>query len=162
NPNDLCLFVEETCGYLLPWGLNSILTYLSMVAAELGQVAPEVCAYFAGMVKYGVAHPVAVCLVPFVDHDRELAMAAAALCPYGFEQPELVILWLLHATADNLIDLGAEAALAERIIERRHWQRQFVKPRAQRRAEQITLPVSRGVVEHARPGEKLLVIPEED
>src|SRR5262249_48912475 len=84
NPNDLCLFVEDTCGYLLPWGLNSILTYLSMVAAELGQVAPEVCAYFAGMVKYGVAHPVAVCLVPFVDHDRELAMAAAALCPYGF------------------------------------------------------------------------------
>jgi hypothetical protein len=91
SPSELSVLIEDTCGYRLPWGLNSIFNYLSDIATEEGVPLPPVCSYFSGMVKYGLDDPVAVCLVPYLDQDRQLALYAAAACPPDLEHPDRAI-----------------------------------------------------------------------
>ena len=119
SPNTLCLLIEDLCGYLMPWGLNSILMHLTAVAAESAQEIPPVCSFFAGMTKYGVSDPVAVCIIPYLDHDRAFAIGAAAVCPQEFKKPDDVIRWILAVTEVWLIDHGLQPAMAMAVIQKR-------------------------------------------
>src|SRR5207237_643277 len=87
SPSRLSVLIEELCDYRLPWGLNSLLNHLKAVADEEGVPLPTACEYFSGMVKYGLDNPVAVCLVPYLDQDRQLALRAAAVCPHDADHP---------------------------------------------------------------------------
>jgi hypothetical protein len=158
SPSHLCRFVEDTCGYVLPWGLNSILTYLSMVAVELGESVPPVCSYFAGMVKNGVSDPVAVCVIPYLDQDRLLAMRVASLCPYSFEQADQIVRWFLHVTVEELLALGAKPAVAEAVIQQRNLHKQQPRMSTRRPTDHIDLAVTQSVYEQVDLGEKLLII----
>lgn len=134
---------------------------MSQVAAELGQTVPPVCSYFAGMTKYGVDDPVAVCIVPYLDQDRRLAMEAAAVCPHSFEHPENVIRWILSVSEEQRIELGKAPTIAQAIIQRRNWQRHPDRSRTKRPNDQITLPAHGKLFQEVSRGDKLLVVPRE-
>ena len=119
--NKIGHLVEDVCGYRLPWGINGIFTYLSDVASEREEEIPRICSYFAGMVKYGVADPVAVCIAPYLDQDRKAAIAAASVCPFHADKPREIVRWVLDVSCQDLTDLGLAPEMAEQVIERRGW-----------------------------------------
>lgn len=159
DPGRLGALIEELCGYRLPWGLNGISSYLSDVSEGSVHGIPRVCAYFAGMVKYGVDDPVAVCIVPYVDQDRRLALAAASVCPFSCEQPRDVIEWILEVTAEELIDLGLSRATAGAVIERRGWRSGSSGPQRERRSMRLTLRVCEGAYRLLSSGQELTIDP---
>jgi superfamily II DNA/RNA helicase len=139
SPNTLCLFIEELCGYLMPWGLNSILMHVTAVATELGREIPPVCSYFAGMSKYGVSEPTAVCIMPYLDQDRVLATSAAAFCPHEFHHPDDVIRWIVNVTEKWLIEGGMAPDVAKAVIRKRDSQRHPHARRESRRTLDLRL-----------------------
>jgi hypothetical protein len=159
SPNTLCLLIENLCGYLMPWGLNSILMHLTAVAAELRREIPSVCSYFAGMTKYGVAEPAAVCITPYLDHDRALAIRAAAVCPFGFEKPDDVVRWILNVTEAWLIDHGLEPDIARGIIQKRDLHRHPRSRSEGRRTYPLEIQAGQEAASKVALGDKILVIP---
>jgi len=116
DPTELCQFLEDICGYRLPWGVNSILSYLTMFAEEREESLPPICSYFSGMYKYGVNNAIAVCLLPYLDRTRDLALIVANICPHSSEHPEKVVRWFKNLTEKDLNDSGIEDAIAKRIV----------------------------------------------
>jgi hypothetical protein len=162
SPNTLCLLIEDLCGYLMPWGLNSILMHLTAVAAESGREIPPVCSYFAGMTKYGVSDPVAVCITPYLDHDRALAIGAAAVCPHNFKKPDDVIRWILNVTEAWLIDHGLESDVAKAIIQKRDAQRHPRSRKEGKRTYPLELQAAQEEASKVALGDKVLIIPREN
>ncbi len=116
DPTKLSLFLEDICGYRLPWGVNSILSYLTMFADERKESLPLICSYFSGMFKYGVNNPIAVCILPYLDRTRDLALIAANICPHSIVHPEEIVKWFKNLTEKDLTDNGIEDAIAKRIV----------------------------------------------
>jgi len=157
SPSDLAVFLEQLCGYLLPWGMNSLLTYLMLLAVETETTIPEVCGFFSGMVKYGVSDPIAVCFVPYLDFDRGLALAAASVCPHALDRPDRAIKWLLDASEDDLRSAGLDETTADGIIRRRDSRRAEGTQSWRRRQDRRRLPVERAIFDDVDIGETVLV-----
>jgi len=162
SPNTLCLLIEELCGYLMPWGLNSILMHLMAVAADSGREIPPVCSFFAGMTKYGVSDPVAVCIIPYLDQDRVLATASAAFCPHDFQHPDDVVRWIMQVTERWLIDRRMAPEVAAAVIRKRDSQRHLRSSREIRRTFDFRLPGDQEALSKIAVRDKVLVIPGED
>jgi len=145
----------------MPWGLNSILMHLAAVAAESGRNIPRVCSYFAGMTKYGVSDPAAVCITPYLDHDRGLAIRAAAVCPHGFEKPDDVVRWILNVTEVWLTDHGLEPDLARAIVQKRDLHRHPRSRSEGRRTYSLQIQTRQEATSQVALGDKVLVIPPE-
>jgi len=116
DPTKLCLFLEDICGYRLPWGVNSILNYLTIFAEEREETLPFICSYFSGMFKYGVNNATAICILPYLDRTRDLALIAANICPHSIEHPEEIVRWFKNLTEKDLTNSGIEDAIAKRIV----------------------------------------------
>jgi len=161
DSTELCLFLEDICGYRLPWGVNSIFSYLTMFAEERGESLPLICSYFPGMFKYGVNNPIAVCILPYLDRIRGLALIAASVCPHGIEYPEKVVRWFKNVTEKDLTDKGIENAIAKRIVSVRDSFLSFgIEKISKGRSETIKV-ISRyeEVIRELSVGDRVLVIP---
>jgi hypothetical protein len=154
DAGQICLFVEDICGMRLPWGINSILSYLQQIEEERGDVLPPVCALLAAMVKYGVLSPVAACLVPFVDHNRSLAMLVASVCPYDCDRPDRIIAWFKALTPDDLVNAGLNDEQAARVVNARDGT-DNTRLALRSRTGSVTVPVTDGPV--LATGERLLI-----
>jgi len=114
DPSKLRLFIEKSCGYILPWGINSILNYLQTYK---NRKLPLICSYFSGMIKYGVDDPVTVSLMPYLNNDRELALIATDYCPYDIENLQDVAIWIKNLDLEDLVQNGLEKSIAKKIID---------------------------------------------
>ena len=161
SPAELCLFLEDICGYRLPWGINSIMSYLTMFTEERGESVPSICSYFPGMFKYGVNDPVAVCIVPYLDQARDLALAAAKVCPYDIDQPEIIVAWFMNLSLEDLLNLGLERSTAERTITVRDaFQRLGLYTGGQGRRDRIRISTRDvDIVQELNIGDRVLVLP---
>jgi len=157
----LSLFLEDICGYRLPWGINSILSYLTMLAEERGESLPLICSYFSGMFKYGVNNPIAVCILPYLDRIRVLALIAASICPYDAEYPESIVTWFKNLTEKDLSDQGIEGATAKRIVSVRDSFLAFgLEKRSQGRSITIkVISAHRETIKELNIGDRVLVVP---
>ena len=162
SPSVLSVLVEDLCGYRLPWGLNSILNYLSYSLEEGAAPLPAVCSYFSGMVKYGLDDPVAVCLVPYLDEDRRLALQAASVCPHDCEHPDQVIRWFLRASARSLENAGLTPDTAIQIIAKRDRQTgKSHRRQVNRPGQRLPLQTNPGATPRVQQGQRILVIPDD-
>lgn len=114
DPSKLRLFIEKSCSYILPWGINSILNYLQTYKK---QRLPLICSYFSGMIKYGVNDPVTISLMSYLDNDRELALIATDYCPFDIEQLQDIVIWIKNLDLDELLEKGLEQSIAKKIID---------------------------------------------
>jgi len=114
DPSKLRLFIEKSCGYILPWGINSILNYLQTYK---NQRLPLICSYYSGMIKYGVNDPITVSLMPYMDNNRELAIIATKYCPYDIEDIQDIVVWIKNLDLEELIGKGLEKSIAKKIID---------------------------------------------
>ena len=119
DASEIALFIENVCGYRVPWGANSVLAYLTEYMTELGESPPAVCGYFSAMFKYGLISPTATCIAPHVDQRRDLATAAATVCPHHYAAPDRVIAWFMTVTDEKLVAGGLDPATATAVIEAR-------------------------------------------
>jgi hypothetical protein len=157
SPSELAVFLEHVCGYLVPWGMNSMVTYLTLVAVEAETTIPEVCGFFSGMVKSGVSDPIAVCFVPYLDFDRGLAPAAASVCPHALDRPDRAIKWLLEVSEDDLRSAGLNKTAAKGIVQRRDSRRDGGAQSWRRHQDRRRLPVKRALFDYVEVGESVLV-----
>jgi hypothetical protein len=130
--------------------------------AELGPypLLPRVCSYFSGMVKYGLDDPVAVCLVTYLDQDRQLALHAAAACPHDLEHPDRAIRWLLRVSHQELEAAGLSQEVAASILRKRDQYRREDGRRVRARpTDQLSLPVSDANLVRLQVGQKVIVVP---
>ena len=163
SPSELSALIENLCGYLLPWGLNSILNYLSSSSDAGESPLPTVCSYFSGMVKYGLDSPVAVCLVPYLDQDQQLALQAASVCPHDCEHPDQVIRWFLRASTRVFENGGLTPDVAMKIVTKRDQQGRGHNQRAAARTgEQLTLRARSGAAQLVQQGQKVLMVPADE
>ena len=140
DPSEIALLIENVCGYRVPWGANSVLAYLTDYMREAGEDPSAVCGYFSAMFKYGLVSPTATCIAPRVDQRRDLATAAATVCPHHYAAPDRVIAWFMNVSAEGLIGGGLEPATATAVIEARDALERARKATAsQRRHETIRL-----------------------
>jgi replicative superfamily II helicase len=161
DPTKLSLFLENVCGYRLPWGINSILYYLAILSEERKETLPPICSYFSGMFKYGVNNPIAVCILPFLDRTRDLALISADICPHNIEQPEKIAGWFKDLTEKDLIKNGIRDSIARRIISVRDSFLAFGFERGtEGRSNEIKVIAShREAIRHLRVGNRVLVVP---
>ena len=161
DSTELSLFIEDICGYRLPWGVNSILSYLTMFAEEQGEILPLICSYFSGMFKYGVNNPIAVCILPYLDRIRELALIVSNICPYSIENPEKIISWFKNLIEKDLTEKGIEHAVAERIISVRDSYLSFgLQDISQGRSMTIKVILrDREIIKEINIGDRVIVVP---
>ncbi len=117
DPAEVSLWIEDVCRYRLPWGINSIGSFLQSFASESDLSLPLVCSHFASMFKYGVSDPVAVRLMPYLAEERDLAIALSAVSPIGADDLEDVHRWFLSLDLKLLEALGMNTEVASRIME---------------------------------------------
>ncbi len=159
SPSELSLLIEDLCGYRLPWGLNSIVVHLGELGEALPKPLPLVCSYFSGLVKYGLWNPVAVCMVPYLDMNRPLALKAAGYCPYGVENPDEVIRWILTIDRRDLLALGLGAADVDAILRLRSRQGREEGTGGTRPAAQVVFPAAGEACSALDLGDKVLLAP---
>lgn len=116
DPAEISLWIEDVCRYRLPWGINSVGSFLQSFAAESDLSLPPVCAHFASMFKYGVPDPVAVRLMPYLAEERDLAIALSAVSPIGADDLEHVHRWFMSLDPKLLEALGLDGEVASRIM----------------------------------------------
>jgi hypothetical protein len=161
NPTKLCVFLENICGYRLPWGVNSILNYLTMFSEEREETLPPICSYFSGMFKYGVNNPIAVCILPYLDRTRDLALISADICPHGIEHPEEIVNWFKNLTEKDLAGKGVKNSIAKRIINVRDSSLAFgIHREGEGRRSNIKIISShKETIKELHEGDQVLVIP---
>ena len=114
DPAKLREFIEDFFVYSLSWGFNSVLNYFSMFDnTEL----PTICSYFPSMIKNGVIDPKAVCILPYVNQEREKSLKLAVFCPLSYEKPKNTVKWFKNLTKDDLINQNIESTEIEEIID---------------------------------------------
>jgi hypothetical protein len=158
SPSELSLLIEDLCGYRLPWGLNSILVHLKSLESEMGKTLPPVCSFFSGMVKYGLSDPVAVCLLPYLDQERTLALTLAPICPHGFERPDEVARWILSVTPEWLAEAGLEPGVVTQVLNARSWHRSAERSERSRRNAHLKILAAAEVPDTLEAGHKVLVV----
>jgi hypothetical protein len=114
------------------------------------------------MTKYGVCDPVAVCIIPYLDQDRQLSALIAGYCPYDFKHPEDVIRWIMRVSLESLLRSGINPVSAEAAIRKRSWQRHPSERQDVRTNAQVRLIVDQEAYSSITLGDKLLVVPDEN
>ena len=117
DPAEISLWLEDVCKYRLPWGTNSVSSFLKSYAAAQDLEFPAVCSHFASMFKFGVRSRVAVRLMPYLDQDRNLATTLANACPLTIDELDKVRLWFTLLDRRQLDALGLDSTAAARIME---------------------------------------------
>ena len=140
DSSKIALFIENVCGYRIPWAANSVLAYLAEHAANSESALPDVCNYISALFKYGLVSPTASCIMPRIGHRRHLAVAAAHACPHHYSTPDRVVAWFMNASDDELIEGGVNVATTNEILEEREQQERIrTATVSQRRRESIRL-----------------------
>ena len=157
----LSIFLEDICGYRLAWGVNSILSYLKIISEEREESLPLICSYFSSMFKYGLNNAVAICIMPYVDRMRDLALITAKICPCNIEYPEEIVWWFKNLSEEDLTDNKIENSIAKRIISARdHFFNFGLENNNQGRISLIkVLSKQREVIKELNVGAKILVVP---
>ena len=161
DSNELSKILEDICGYRLTWGVNSILNYLKIISEEREESLPLICSYFSSMFKYGLNNPVAICIMPYVDWMRDLALIAAKICPHSIEHPEEIIWWFKNLTEEDLTAYEIEDTIAKKIISARdHFLNFGQENNGQSRISSIKIILKqREVIKELNVGDKILVVP---
>lgn len=116
DPGELSRIIERVCVYGLAWVVNGFVT-LSRHEFERQEVPfPEVAAHFPAMFKLGVPSPLASVFAGYLQLDRQLAIQAAAVCPYDITAVDRAIAWLHATDAAGLQAQGLSEADAARIV----------------------------------------------
>ncbi|MHA1877059.1 MAG: DEAD/DEAH box helicase [Promethearchaeota archaeon] len=157
----LSIFLEDICGYRLTWGVNSILNYLKIISEEREESLPLICSYFSSMFKYGLNNAVAICIMPYVDRMRDLALITAKICPYSIEHPEEIVWWFKNLTEEDLTVYEIENTIAKRIISARdHFLNFGLENSGQGRISSIKVTSKqREVIKELNVRDKILVVP---
>jgi hypothetical protein len=161
DSNELSKILEDICGYRLTWGVNSILNYLKIISEEREESLPLICSYFSSMFKYGLNNPVAICIMPYVDWMRDLALIVAKICPHSIEHPEEIIWWFKNLTEEDLTVSEIENPIAKKIISARdHFLNFGQENNGQSRISSIKIISTQiKVIKELNVGDKILVVP---
>ena len=127
DPSKIALFIEDVCGYRLPWAGNSVLAYLVDDLEASGLGLPEVCSFISALYKYGMVLPVGTCIMPRLDGRRDLAIEAARACPHPYSSPDRVVAWFMSVSKEELVVGGLPEPVALDIIEVRDSRDRLVK-----------------------------------
>lgn len=101
-------WLDETCGYRLPWGYNVLALYLKDAADAAGEEWPDLCDFYSAFAKYGVHEPVACWLLTFGVPSRKVAMRAAKLIGDAAGDPDSLLKWLQRKGLDELEQRGMD------------------------------------------------------
>jgi superfamily II DNA/RNA helicase len=159
----LAHLVEHMCVFGLSWAATAIVSHVRYKEGS-GAGLPAVADLVPGMFKYGVYHPEAVLLAPYIHHDRRLAIQLAAVCPHAADRPDRVIAWLLAVAPDALHEAGIPLEDANLVAEYKlQWRPELPKaelPQDWRARIELPITVSEGL----ETGTPLLVLhqPNED
>ena len=113
------------------------------------------------MFKYGLNNAVAICIMPYVDRMRDLALITAKICPYSIEHPEEIIWWFKNLSEEDLADNEIENSIAKRIISTRdHFLNFGLENNSQDRISSIKIiSKQREVIKDLNVGDKILLVP---
>lgn len=92
-------WLDDTCGYRLPWGYNVLALYLK---DAVGDDWPAVCDSYSALAKYGVHEPVACWLLTFGVPSRRVATETAALIDDDIDDPDALLKWLQRGGLETL------------------------------------------------------------
>lgn len=113
DPAELREFIEDFFVYRLSWGFNSVLNYFSMFKeTEL----PIICSYFPAIIKNGVIDPNAVCILPYVNQERDKSLKLAAFCPLSYEKPKNTIKWFKNLRKEDLTNENIKSSEIKEIL----------------------------------------------
>ena len=110
-------WIDDVCGYRLPWGYNVLALYLRDAAEAAGADWPTACDYYSAFAKYGVHQLVACWLLTFGVSSRKVAMRAADAIVEEMEEPDELIKWLQNDGLVTLEERGLDTADVEMIRE---------------------------------------------
>lgn len=99
-------WIDDVCGYRLPWGYNVLALYLKDVAVSAAADWPAACDYYSAFAKYGVHELVACWLLTFGVASRKVAMRAASAITEVMAQPDDLLKWLQRGGLATLGDRG--------------------------------------------------------
>lgn len=119
EPSEVALFIEDLCGYRLPWGANSVLAYILEFQEDGESSLPEACKFIASFFKFGMVSPVATCIMPRIDNRRDLAQEAARACPHDYSNTKNITVWFSRVDQEELVQSGIDEPTAFEIIEAR-------------------------------------------
>jgi hypothetical protein len=102
-------WIDDVCGYRLPWGYNVLALYLRDTAEAAGEDWPSACDYYSAFAKYGVHQLVACWLLTFGVPSRKVAVRAADLIDQGMDDPEDLVKWLQRGGLEILEERGMGA-----------------------------------------------------
>lgn len=87
-------WIDDVCGYRLPWGYNVLALYVKEIVEATAGEWPNVCDYYSAFAKYGVHEPVACWLLTFGVPSRRVAMQVAAAVEEELADPDALLKWL--------------------------------------------------------------------
>ena len=125
DPTKIALFIEDLCGYRLPWAGNSVLAYLLDHTVDGALVLPEVSSYISALYKYGTVSPEGTCIMPRIDSRRDLAIEVASVCPHTYYLPNEIVTWFMGVSIKKLIEAGISEDIAAEIVEVRDSRERF-------------------------------------
>ena len=117
DPTEVALFIEDVCGYRLPWAGNSVLAYLLDQTDDGAAILPEVSSFISAIYKYGMVSPQGTCIMPRIDTRRDLAIEVARVCPYTYHLPNEIVTWFMDVSFEELIKDGISEGIAAEIVE---------------------------------------------
>lgn len=155
----ICRWIDDVCGYRLPWGCNMLAIHMHRAAEEAACEIPAVCDSFASLVKYGVHEPVACWLLTFGVQSRRTALKAAQLAKSEADAPRALLEWLRRVGLDALRERGLdEESISE--IKIALATLDGPRERAQRPVASVLLPYD-ARTSNLEPGTRLLLQREE-
>jgi len=112
-------WIDDVCGYRLPWGYNILSIHLKHIAEQNGVELPSVCDHFSTLVKYGVHEPSASWLLTFGVRSRAVSLRVSDYFPLQFTDPKSLLEWLqgegiAHLRSEGL-DLEAMTEIEDAI-----------------------------------------------
>ena len=125
DPAKIALFIEDVCGYRLPWAGNSVLAYLLDHTDDGALALPEVSSYISALYKYGTVSPEVTCIMHRIDSRRNLAIEVVSVCPYTYYLPNEIVTWFMVVSIEELIEAGILEATATEIVEVRDSRERF-------------------------------------
>jgi hypothetical protein len=103
-------WIDDVCGYRLPWGYNVLALYVKDAAAAAGEAWPTVCDYYSSFAKFGVHQLVACWLLTFGVASRRVATRAADVINEAMTEPDDLLNWLRGGGLATLEKRGVSAA----------------------------------------------------
>jgi len=155
SQNELKLFLDNFCGNILPWGLNSVFNYLKYLDDEILLIP----SYFSGMLKYGVLNPVALWIIPNVNKNRKFAKKLSNICPYGINEINKLYNWLNSLSMHYLIQYGFSEEDATKIIE--YISNSKINTKKENLNWKVNIPINSDLFTRITPMDKVVVVPKD-